>query len=213
MNDILSKSQISDYYREVLQMPSFVNQLNDYQKDVVTEYADEILMRAYDFADKSLLLNPNQQYSANYEGRELQYWLDIQGNYRDATKVKQAIAGQAKKKDLTDPAPVATSTNANQGKNKGDSGKDPYNANVKAKFLDMVIEDGIIKVEIYRNNDEKFASYANILRDEFGLVVSAGTLENNWNKGLKKKEVYQLRKLLITQQMKHLAVKLATMGR
>ena len=107
--------------------------------------------------------------------------------------------------------PVATSTEAKQEK-KGGRTNDPYNAKVKATFLDMVIDDGIIIIqkEIYRNNDERFAHYANTLKGKFGLVVSAGTLENNWGKRLNIKEKTLLRELLITQNLKHLAVKVIT---
>jgi hypothetical protein len=107
--------------------------------------------------------------------------------------------------------PVATSTEVKQEKKAGRT-KDPYNAKVKATFLDMVIDDGIIIIqkEIYRNNDEIFAHYANTLKDKFGLVVSAGTLENNWGKQLNIKEKTSLRELLITQNLKHLAVKVIT---
>lgn len=104
---------------------------------------------------------------------------------------------------------VTTSTDANKEK-KGGRTKDPYNAKVKAKFLDMIIGAGIVKDSTHRNNNEKYSHYVNVLR-EFGLVVSAGTLENNWNKPLDGKEEKLLRDLLICQNFKHLAVKIATL--
>lgn len=93
---------------------------------------------------------------------------------------------------------------------KGGRTKDPYNAKVKAKFLDMIIEAGIVENSTCRNNNEKFAHYAKVLQNDYGLVVSAGTLENNWNKPLNDDEKKQLRALFIAQNLRHLAVKIAT---
>ena len=106
--------------------------------------------------------------------------------------------------------PVATSTDTNQRKKVGRS-KDPYNAKVKAKFLDMIIEaGGIVPVETYQNNGEKFTHYSTVLEERFGLVVMAGTLENNWGKPLIEKEKKLLRELFIAQRLNQLAVKVAT---
>lgn len=102
--------------------------------------------------------------------------------------------------------PMATSTDTNEGK-KGGRTRDLYNAKIKAKFLSMVIDDGIVKNSTYRNNDEKFADYAKVLRDNYGLVVYPRTLENNWNKLLNEKEKKQLRELFIAQNLRKLALK------
>ena len=112
--------------------------------------------------------------------------------------------------------PVATSTpplepvrEQNEEK-KGGRTRDPYNAKIKVKFLSMIIDNKleIVKNSTYRDNDEKFADYAKILKDNYGLVVSAGTLENNWNKELNEKEKKQLRELFRAQNLTQLAVKI-----
>lgn len=95
-------------------------------------------------------------------------------------------------------------------KGKRGSKKDPYNAKIKAKFLEMVIDAKRVENKTFRNNDEKFAHYAKVLQDDYGLVVSAGTLENNWSKSLDNNEGKQLRELFIAQNLKHLAVKIVT---
>ncbi|HAK77674.1 MAG TPA: hypothetical protein DCM71_12365 [Runella sp.] len=105
---------------------------------------------------------------------------------------------------------VAASNDANQEKKKTGQTKDPYNAKVKAKFLSEIIDAGIVENSTCRNNNEKFAHYAKVLQNDYGLVVSAGTLENNWNKPLNDDEKKQLRVLFVAQNLRHLAVKIAT---
>ena len=104
---------------------------------------------------------------------------------------------------------MATSTEAKQEK-KGGRTNDPYNAKVKAKFLEMLIDAGEIEKKTYQNNDKKFTDYATVLNERFGLVVKAGTLENNWNKPLDEKQQKQLRDLFKDQGFRNLAVKAAT---
>ena len=103
---------------------------------------------------------------------------------------------------------VAASTDTNQKKT--GRTKDPCNAKVKAKFLSEIIDAGIVENSTCRNNNEKFAHYAKVLQSDYGLVVNAGTLENNWNKPLNDDEKRQLRELFIAQNLRRLAVKIAT---
>jgi hypothetical protein len=126
-------------------------------------------------------------------------------NLHDAAMLKHGTLKRMIQEIKAIAPPVATSTDV-----KGVQEKDPYNAKVKAKFLDMVIEAGIIKDGTYRNNNEKFTHYANILKSEYGLVVNAGTLENNWYRQLNGNEKAVLRALFLAQDLKKLAVKVAT---
>lgn len=121
----------------------------------------------------------------------------------------QKVIEEAKAMRSTIAPPVATSTEANQEK-KGGRTNDPYNAKVKAKFLEMLIDAGEIEKKTYQNNDKKFTDYATVLNERFGLVVKAGTLENNWNKPLDEKQQKQLRDLFKDQGFRNLAVKAAT---
>lgn len=91
MSDIISEAQISIYYTEVLKIPSFASQLNEYQKAKVSEYAQKRLHETYDFAYKTMLLNDGFNYPTRYKGRELDYWLDIQVKYREASQVLETL--------------------------------------------------------------------------------------------------------------------------
>lgn len=90
-NESLSNLQISEYYREVLETPSFVSRLDDYEKEKVLNYSERIIREAHEFANSIVIANPKYQYPVAYKGREVQYWLDTQQKYREANKVKQAI--------------------------------------------------------------------------------------------------------------------------
>lgn len=107
--------------------------------------------------------------------------------------------------------PPAEAAPVVEGKAKTGRNKDPYNAKIKAKFFDMVIENDatIMGKKIYQNNEEKFAAYANTMHESFGMVVEPGTLKNNWNKNLNEPEKKLLRELLITQNYRNLAVTVA----
>ncbi|WP_428657690.1 hypothetical protein [Runella sp.] len=107
------------------------------------------------------------------------------------------------------PPPLNNSTDANQEDNKGDRKKDPYNAKVKAKFFELTIDrfDNRILKESYKNNDDKFEAYAKAMNEHFALSLAAGTLENNWGKGLNKREKDQVVKLLKEYKQNDLAVK------
>ena len=83
-----------------------------------------------------------------------------------------------------------------------------YNAKVKAEFLKTL--DGSVTKEKYQNDGERFEAYAQELEIKYSLVVSAGTLKNNWNKELSDLEKKKVRELLKLFGFKELALKLAT---
>ena len=131
---------------------------------------------------------------------------------KNTQHLNERVSTEPKEKTALSPS---SDISTDVDKKEGGRTKDPYNAKVKAKFLAIVIDEGKTKniptvTKIYRNNDEKFADYAKVLEAEFGLVVKAGTLENNWNKPLNDDEKRQLRELFIAQNLRHLAVKMAT---
>ena len=111
---------------------------------------------------------------------------------------------------LEQPTPPGVGAPVVEGK-PNTNRKDPYNAKIKAKFFDMIIEKDatIMGKKTYQNNNEKFKDYANTMRESFGLVVKPGTLENNWNKTLNEPEKKYLRELLITHNYRGLALTVA----
>ena len=112
---------------------------------------------------------------------------------------------------LEKPAPPAETAPVGENKPKTKRKTDPYNAKIKAKFFDMVIEKDatIMGKKTYQNNNEKFKDYAKTMLESFGLVVKPGTLENNWNKTLNEPEKKYLRELLITHNYRDLALTVA----
>lgn len=98
--------------------------------------------------------------------------------------------------------------------------KNLYNAKIKAIFFESAIskvDDKILNYP-YENNNKKYTAYANALQKHFGLIVTAGTLENNYKgmdklsekiKSLNKTENDKLRKLFKRFGFDDLALKVA----
>lgn len=88
---ILKPNQINELYNKLKEVPSLAYELSQYQKDEVRNHVENQIWMSLDFVNKTIMLNPNYNYPADYIGREVDYWLDRNVNYKDAIKVKSAI--------------------------------------------------------------------------------------------------------------------------
>lgn len=88
---ILKPNQIIELYNKLKEVPSFAYELSQYEKDEVRNHAENQIWMRLDFVNKTIMLNHDYSYPPAYIGREVDYWLDRDGNYKDAIKVKSAI--------------------------------------------------------------------------------------------------------------------------
>ncbi len=65
MNKLLDQTRIGNFYKKLIEIPEFINELNDFAKKEVLKYAETEQLKALKLLNEIIIANPKQTFKAS----------------------------------------------------------------------------------------------------------------------------------------------------